>query len=124
MNLSDVGVVPYDDNLLWNNALPAKLFEYCAAGLPVIATTNKKSLLSKIISENKIGLTVSPMNEHELSKVIYQLHQNKEFRIQAGRNARKLIETNYDRNIIAMDFLKLVSEAFHNSENTFKKENS
>ena len=37
----NLGIIPYDSNPLWKNSLPAKLFEYMACGLPVIATALK-----------------------------------------------------------------------------------
>ena len=53
--LSDIGLVPYDDNPLWRNSLPAKFFEYCACGVPIIATISKNSVLSNIITKRKVS---------------------------------------------------------------------
>lgn len=116
MNQTDVGIIPYDDNLLWNNTLPAKFFEYCASGLPVIATTHNESLLSQIIRENKVGLTVSPMNDQELASAIKQMQLDNDYRKLASENARKLIVRVYDRNNIAMEFSKLI-QLVQKSEN-------
>lgn len=60
---ADVGLIPYDDNPLWKNSLPAKFFEYCACGIPIIATAYEDSLLAKFVKEYEIGIISPPMNE-------------------------------------------------------------
>jgi glycosyltransferase involved in cell wall biosynthesis len=108
---SDVGIVPYDDNLLWKNALPAKFFEYCSSGLPVIATTYDDSILAKVISENKIGLTSNPLDDKGLADVIEKIYGDKEFRESAGKRARILVEQHFDRNKLSEEFLNAVCKA-------------
>ena len=105
---ADVGLIPYDDNPLWKNSLPAKFFEYCACGIPVIATTHQDSLFATLIREYEIGMTSPPMNEEKLAEAIYRIYKDKSFREAAGKRARSLIEEKFDRNKIAEDFLRLV----------------
>lgn len=105
---ADVGLIPYDDNPLWKNSLPAKFFEYCACGIPVVATAHEDSLLAKLIREYKIGVTSPPMDEEKLAEAIYWIYKNKVFRENAGKRARLLIEEKFDRNKIAEDFLGLI----------------
>lgn len=106
--VADVGIVPYDDNPLWKNSVPAKFYEYCACGLPVIATAHEDSSLAEFIREYRIGITSPPMNEEKLAEAIYRMHQNRIFREAAGKRARLLIEERFDRNKIANDFLNLL----------------
>jgi glycosyltransferase involved in cell wall biosynthesis len=106
--MADVGLVPYDDNPLWKNSLPAKFYEYCACGLPVIATAHEDSLLAEFIREYRIGITSPPMNEEKLVEAIYWMYQNRIFREAAGKRARLLIEEKFDRNKIAEEFLNLL----------------
>lgn len=107
---ADVGFVPFDDNPLWKNALPAKFFEYCACGIPVIATVYEDSILSKLIRKHRVGLTVPPMHEEELAEAIYQIYENKAFRKVAGKRARLLIEEKFERHKISNRFLGLVEQ--------------
>ncbi|MCK4478259.1 glycosyltransferase family 4 protein [Candidatus Bathyarchaeota archaeon] len=107
---ADVGLVPYDDNLLWRNSLPAKFFEYCACGVPVVATVYDDSILAKLIKEHEVGLTVPPMDEKRFAEAIYRIYKNKPFREMAGKRARLLIEEKFDRNKIAEEFLKLLEK--------------
>jgi len=110
INESDVGLIPYDDNPLWKNTLPAKFFEYCACGIPVIATAYEDSILAEFIRKYEIGVTSPPMDEEKLAEVIYYIYENESFREAAGKRARLLIEEKFDRNKIAVEFLNLVRE--------------
>jgi colanic acid biosynthesis glycosyl transferase WcaI len=89
---ADLGLVPYDNNPLWKNSLPAKFFEYCACGLPVIATVYEDSLLGKLIRDNAIGIISPPLDVVKLAEAIYNLYCNNSYREAAGENARILIE--------------------------------
>jgi len=108
LSAGDVGIVPYDDNPLWKNSVPAKFYEYCACGLPVVATVYEDSILAKLINENGIGLTVRPMDKEKLAEAIRNLYENESFRVVAGRKARELVEREFDRNKIAEKFLNLI----------------
>ena len=105
---ADVGLVPYDGNPLWKNTIPAKFFEYCACGLPVVATVYEDSLLATIIREHGIGLTSPPVDEEKLVESIYWIYKDKSFREVAGKRARTLIEEKFDRTKIAENFLELI----------------
>lgn len=105
---ADVGLIPYDDNPLWRNSLPAKLFEYCACGIPVIATAYEDSLLAEFIRKYGIGITSPPLDEEKLAEAIYHVYENESFREAAGKRARLLIEEKFDRNKIAAEFLSLI----------------
>jgi glycosyltransferase involved in cell wall biosynthesis len=108
---ADVGIVPYDDNPLWKNGLPAKFWEYCASGLPVIATVFKDSILADLIQERGIGLTVDPLDVDGLADALEKLSLDKEFRTLAGKRARLLIERDFNRDKISEDFINKVLSA-------------
>lgn len=108
ISAADAGIIPYDDNLLWKNSLPAKFFEYSACGLPVIATAYEDSLLVTLIKKYGIGMASPPLDEEELVEVIDQLYKNRSFREAAGKKARIFIEKKFDRNKIAEEFLNLL----------------
>lgn len=105
---ADVGLIPYDDNPLWKNSLPAKFFEYCACGIPLMATVYEDSLLATFIREHCIGVVSPPMDEGKLAEAIYRIYRDKSFREAAGKRARAFIEEDFDRTKIAENFLKLI----------------
>ena len=108
ISMADVGIIPYDDNPLWKNSVPAKFYEYCACGIPVIATVYEDSLLATLIKEYEIGVTSPPMDEEKLAEAIYRIYRDKSFREVAGKRARAFIEEKFDRNKIAEEFLELI----------------
>jgi len=105
---SDAGIIPYDDNPLWKNSVPAKFYEYCACGIPVIATVHNDSYLEELIKKHEIGVTSPPLDEEKLANAIYWLYKNKSFREAAGKRARQLIEEKFDRNKMAEEYLNLI----------------
>jgi glycosyltransferase involved in cell wall biosynthesis len=109
ISAGDVGIVPYDDNPLWKDHVPAKFYEYCACGIPVIATVYDDSLLAKLIKEYGIGLTVPPMDNEKLAEAICKVYQRPEFR-ELGRRARALVKEKFDRYKIAEKFLNLIKQ--------------
>jgi len=112
---ADTGLVPYDDNQLWKNSLPAKFFEYCACGVPVIATVYADSLLANYIREYGIGVTSPPMDEEKLAKAIHWIYKNKPLREAAGKGARALVQEKFDRNKISSFFLSLIEQIVYGS---------
>lgn len=107
---ANVGIVPYDDNPLWKNALPAKFFEYCACGLPVIATVFDDSILANTIHESNIGLTANPLDVKGLADVIEKLFRDKKFCVNAGKRARVMIEQQFNRDKISEEFINKVGK--------------
>jgi glycosyltransferase involved in cell wall biosynthesis len=114
ISAGDVSIVPYDANPLWKNSVSAKFYEYCACGIPVIATVYDDSLLARIIKEYGVGLTTPPLDDGKLSEAILQLYRNVQLREVMGRRARMLVEGKFDRNKIADEFLKLIERCVSN----------
>ena len=108
ISAGDVGIVPYDDNLLWKDHVPAKFYEYCACEIPIIATVYEDSLLAELVRCYAVGLTSPPMNEEKLAETIYKIYKNECLREAAGKRAVVLIEEKFDRNKIAEEFLNLL----------------
>ncbi len=111
---STVGVIPFDDNPLWKNALPAKFFEYCACGIPVIASAQDNSILANHINNYNIGKQVTPLDADSMSEAFTQLYMDPDKIIEFGTNARTLIENEYDREKNAVYFLELLIKSLEN----------
>ncbi|MBC2724844.1 MAG: glycosyltransferase family 4 protein [Desulfosporosinus sp.] len=74
--------------------LPVKLFEYMAAGLPVIAS--EFPLWKEIIEGNRCGLTVDPLNPRGIAKAIEYLIKHPELRQEMGANGRQAVQEKYN----------------------------
>lgn len=75
-------------------SLPIKLFEYMAAGIPVIASDFP--LWRKLIEDASCGLLVRPESPEEVSAAIQQLLREPATAERWGRNGRQAIEEHYN----------------------------
>ncbi|MEM2941747.1 MAG: glycosyltransferase family 4 protein [Thermoproteota archaeon] len=75
-------------------ALPVKLFEYMAAGLPVIVSNFP--LWKEIVERNKCGLCVDPLNPKKIAEAIEYLltHPNEAHKM--GLSGRRAVEEKYN----------------------------
>lgn len=91
---SKAGLVTLHPIINYIDALPVKMFEYMAAGLPVIASNFP--LWREIIEDNKCGLCVDPMNPKEIGNAIKFLKDNPKEAEEMGKNGRKAVEEKYN----------------------------
>lgn len=94
LQMADVGLVCLHPEIRYQVALPVKLFEYMAAGLPVVASNF--SLWKEIVEGNKCGLTVDPLNPQEIAKAIEYLLEQPELRRKMGENGRRAVMERYN----------------------------
>jgi glycosyltransferase involved in cell wall biosynthesis len=107
----DLGVVPYDDNALWQAAYSTKFFEYCAAGLPVIATVTKDSDLGMLINGHMIGYVTDPLNIEQFAQALREFYDlNEAERNKMGARARKLVIESFDRAKTAKRLMETLQE--------------
>ncbi len=73
---------------------PIKIFEYMAAGLPVVASNFP--LWRKIVEDNACGVCVDPADINAVRKACEELLNNPEKGQQLGRNGRKAVFEKYN----------------------------
>ena len=76
------------------DAYPVKMFEYMAAGIPVVASDFP--LWKEIISKHQCGICVNPRNISEIANAINYLLSNDTTAHQMGLNGRQAIESEYN----------------------------
>lgn len=76
------------------DALPVKMFEYMAAGIPSIASNFP--LWKEIVEGNGCGICVDPLNPIEISEAIDYLLSNPEEAISMGARGRAAIEGKFN----------------------------
>jgi len=107
LSSADCGIIPYDDNPLWQKTYSTKLFEYCAVGLPVMATVHENSALATAIKANHIGLITPPINSDDLATAIEILNIDKDSRLKMSSSALQFART-YDKDKLARDLLETI----------------
>ena len=102
---SKIGLVTLYPVINYVDALPVKMFEYMACGLPVIASD--VPLWKQIIDENKCGICVSPYNSEDIANTIDKMVKNPALLKEMGANGRKAILSKYNWSFEESKLLKL-----------------
>lgn len=84
-----VGLVTLRPAANFEDSLPVKLFEYMAAGLPVIISASIRS--SEIVRQADCGVVVDPLDTEALARAITFLLENPEIAQAMGERGRRLV---------------------------------
>lgn len=89
-------------------AVPSKIYEAMAAGLPVLFSGSGEG--ARIILDNKAGLVSKPKDFESLKENITKLKSSPALRNEMSVSGRKTAEEKFDRNILISEFSdKLIS---------------
>ena len=92
------------------SSLPVKMFEYMAAGIPVIASDFP--LWKEIIDGNRCGLCINPFSSRELADAVIYLLGNTVIAEAMGPNGRAAIPEQYNWETETINLLNLYSSLF------------
>ena len=84
-----------------------KIGDYLAAGKPMINTCSSKEFSEKVVKDG-FGINVEAENAVELAKAMKEFFFNKEKCAEMGRNARKIAEKEFDREVSYEKILKMI----------------
>ena len=89
MELADFGIVSYVNNPMTELAMPNKVFEYIAAGKPIISCRLKG--IYKLLGDNA-AIYYEPENAKDLAKKIKWIYDNRNEIEKMSKNARNIYE--------------------------------
>lgn len=96
-------IVPLKKLNLFLGAIPSKIFDPLALGIPVLLGVDGEA--RKIfIEQGKGGLFYEPENHEALAEAIVQLENDKHLAKKLGQQGKEYVEQNFDRKNIAMSF--------------------
>jgi glycosyltransferase involved in cell wall biosynthesis len=98
----DAALIPLKRLDLFKGALPSKMFEAMAAGLPLIVMINGEA--RALMETAEAGLHVEPENPQALARAIGALAADPARRRQLGENGRRFVVHHFDRAVIAKRF--------------------
>ena len=101
----DVALVPLKNLPLFKGAIPSKVFEALAMEVPLLLGVDGEAR-NHFIEKGKAGLFFQPENADELAKQAQFLAENLVERLEMGKNARRYVTENFDREKIANDFMR------------------
>jgi glycosyltransferase involved in cell wall biosynthesis len=84
---------------LYRTVYPNKVFDYMAAGKPVILAID--GVIRELVEQARAGIAVPPGDAAALAQAIRQLAGDPERRWQMGRSGRAYVAENFDRGMLA-----------------------
>jgi len=105
---SKAGIVTLHPIINYLDALPVKMFEYMAAGLPVISSNI--TLWKEIVEGNNCGVCVDPLNPQEIADAINYLVSHPKEAEEMGKNGKKAVLEKYNWGIEEQTLYKLYKE--------------
>lgn len=97
--ISDVGVAILPKIDIFKTVYPSKIFDYLAAGKPVILGVD--GIARQLVEENNCGIYANPENPKAFREAILRLKQDKLLQQSLGENGRLLMESMYKRENLA-----------------------
>ena len=110
---SDIGLACLHPEPRFMVGLPIKLFEYMAAGLPVIVSNFP--LCHQIVEGNSCGLCVDPLKPQEIARAIEYLLAHPAEAYRMGQNGRRAVEEKYNWKNEAKKLIELYESIFMRS---------
>lgn len=89
----DVGLALLHPIGNYQESYPTKMFEYMAAGLPVIAS--RFALWERVLVGNDCGCVVDPLNPDEATRAALEYWNSPDLRERHGQNGRRAVEESY-----------------------------
>jgi glycosyltransferase involved in cell wall biosynthesis len=105
---SRIGIIITHPIERYKTNYPVKLFEYMAAGLPVIVGKNTEA--AGFVQEANCGIVVDPMNINEIAQAIIRLFSNEQESEDMGLRGQKLIFEKYNWEVDAETLLRVVNK--------------
>ena len=105
---SKAGLVTLYPIINYIDALPVKMFEYMASGIPVISSNIE--LWQEIVEGNDCGICVNPLKPQEIAKAINFIILNPKEAEKMGDNGKKAVIEKYNWSIEEKKLLKLYKE--------------
>ena len=92
---------------LYKTTYPNKVFDYMAAGKPVLLAID--GVIREVIENAGAGIAIPPGNPEALANAILSLADDPELVNKMGNHARYYVETNFDRATLASKFIEILN---------------
>lgn len=107
---ADVCLIPLRRGFT-TESVPCKVFSIMAAGKPAIAAVDRGSETWSLLQRAKCGLCVEPEDPTSLANAVLHYFGDAQARVDAGKNARSCIETEFRPSGVAERYLDALQHA-------------
>lgn len=104
-----LGLVVLHPHPSFLDSLPVKLFEYMAAGLPVVAS--RFPLWEQIIDNAECGVTVNPFDENAIASAVQTMLTSPDMAAAMGSSGRQAIAMNYSWELESRTLIDFYADA-------------
>ena len=105
----DVALVPLRKLEIFEGAIPSKIFEALSMELPLLLGVGGEAKLH-FVDKGKCAIFCEPENAQEMAEKMIFLANNKEIRLEMGKNGRAYANIHFNRNSIAEALVNLLNE--------------
>jgi glycosyltransferase involved in cell wall biosynthesis len=93
---------------LYKTVFPNKVFDYMAAGRPVVLAID--GVIREVVEQAEAGIFVPPGDATKLSEAIKKLADDPQLARNFGANGRRCVEDNYDRAALTGKFAAIIED--------------
>lgn len=108
LSRSKAGIVTLHPIINYQDALPVKMFEYMASGIPIIASNIP--LWQEIIGDANCGICVDPLKPSEISNAIEYIMAHQDEAQKMGANGKKAVIEKYNWGIEEAKLMRVYEE--------------
>jgi glycosyltransferase involved in cell wall biosynthesis len=109
----DLAIIPLKRFDLFKGALPSKMFEAMAAGVPVLVSIEGEA--RTLVEKARAGICIEPENPKAMAEAILELYSKPRYRHDLGENGRRYVLCHFNRLHIAKRFEQLLID-IHRTE--------
>jgi glycosyltransferase involved in cell wall biosynthesis len=109
MSVACASVFTTLDNPIQDTCSPNKVFDSFAAGVPVIQTT--RGWIKDLVEKENCGINVRPGDFRAMAEAMVYLSKNNEARELKSVNAKRLSETDFNRELLSKKYLNAICSA-------------
>jgi glycosyltransferase involved in cell wall biosynthesis len=106
---SDACLATLQNIPMFNTTYPNKVFDYMAAGRPVILAIG--GVIAQVVEQARGGIVVPPEDDRAMAEAIERLANDEQLRSQMGRDGRAYVEAHFERDQQARAFAQVLRRA-------------
>jgi glycosyltransferase involved in cell wall biosynthesis len=99
---------------LYKTTYPNKVFDYMAAGKPVVLAID--GVIRQVVENANAGIFAEPGNPAQMVDAIDYLHKHSDIALQMGLNGKKYVTVNFNRKDLTEKFRTVIEEMVYTHE--------